>query len=389
MTSRRPRLIATLAASVLVVAVAPALAATLSTTITSGPQGLIASRTATFRFKSNVADATFQCKLDAGAWSACASPRKYSELSQGQHTFRVRAREGASVDPTPAARTFKVDTVKPQTTILTGPSGVTDELTPSFTFSSSEAGTFQCRLLSSSSFTTCSSPFVPASPLNDGDYNFQVRARDKAGNVDSTPASRSFTVERLLVPGVEAARAVAELYFPDDLVMDVPPNCVTSSNETKIDCPAGTPLAPSDQLSITSDRTVDEVSPNNYDVTITSDVSTLRSVAVSWLSVDCAVALTSAYEDVPTWTVTMDLTFDTDPGSGEPRVTYSNLDVSGVEPTDWGIQSWGEVQQVCGQGHFDSAFVADAYAYMLTTYLDQMGNPLCAVTGPEYLGECP
>lgn len=391
MSRRLSPLLAILAASALVISAAPAMAAPLNTTIRSGPSGFLASRTATFRFASNVPSATFQCKLDGSGWSPCASPKRYTRLSQGQHTFRVQAKQGGSVDRTPAVRTFKVDTIKPQTTIQTGPSGETNELTPSFTFSSSEPGSFQCRLLTST-FSKCSNPYVPASPLPDGAHTFQVRARDKAGNLDPTPASRSFTVERLLTADLAGAEAAAELYFPDELVMDAPP-CVSNTSEAIIDCPGGVELPASDQLSITSDHSVVETSPNNYGVTITSDVATLRAVEVGWpaatMSVECALAMTSAYGDTPTWTVTMDMSFDTDPGSGQPRISYSGLDVSGVEPDDWGITSWGELMQQCGQGHFSSDFVADVYELILDTYLSDIGNPLCAVTGPEYLGPCP
>jgi subtilisin family serine protease len=80
-----------------------------NTTITGGPSGRVASRTATFRFRSNEAGSTFQCKLDAGAWKACKSPKKYLSLRRGQHTFRVRARDGSgNVDATPARRAWTI-----------------------------------------------------------------------------------------------------------------------------------------------------------------------------------------------------------------------------------------------------------------------------------------
>lgn len=391
MSCHRSPFLVILAASALVGSAGAALAGGLNTTIRSGPSGLLASRTATFRFASNIPSATFQCKLDGSGWSSCASPKTYTKLAQGQHTFRVRAKKRDSVDRTPAVRTFTVDTVKPQTTIGSGPSGEINEPSPSFTFSSSEPGSFQCRLLTPS-FSKCASPYTPASPIADGSYAFQVRARDMAGNLDPTPASRSFTVERLLTADLAGAEAAAALYFPGELVMDAPP-CVVTTSEAIIDCPGGVELPASEQLSITSDRSVLETSPNNYDVTITSDVATLRAVEVGWpaatMSVECALAMTSAYGDTPSWTITMDLSFGTDSGSGRPNVSYSGLDVSGVEPEDWGISSWGEVFQPCGQGHFNSVFVADVYESILNTYLSEIGNPLCAVTGPEYLGPCP
>ena len=190
----------------------------------------------------------------------------------------------------------------------------------------------------------------------------------------------------MLTADLVGAQAVAELFFPDELVMDVPPNCTDLL--MRIDCQGTTEIPASEQLSIASERNVVEVSPNNYDVTITSDISTLNPVLVSWNNVECATALTSAFGETPVWTMTMDLTFDTDPGSGDPRVTYSSPEVTGVEIEDWGITSWGEIVQLCGQGHFSSDFVNDVYTLILDTYMGELGNPLCAVTGPDYLGPC-
>jgi hypothetical protein len=375
-----------LVAIALIGAVAPAMAAGLNTSITAGPKGFLASRTATFKFKASQPGATFQCKLDKKAWSSCASPKRYTKLTQGKHTFSVRSRKAGTVDRTPAVRSFKVDTVKPNTTV-TGPSGEINDPSPSFSFSSSEPGSFQCRLLSASSFKTCTSPFVPANPLNDGNYNFQVRARDIAGNLDPTPASRSFTLERVLTPDLAGAQAVAEAFFPDELVMDAPPSC--SDPALRIDCIGTTEEPASNQLSIASERNVVEVVPNTYLVTITSDVSTVGPLLLNRLDVHCRAALTSAYGDSPTWDVTLGLLFDTAPGSGDPRVSYDLLDVTGVELADWGLTRWGDAYQVCGEsGIYDSAVIADAYELILDTYLGEIGNPLCAVTGPEFLGAC-
>jgi hypothetical protein len=181
--------------------------AAINTKITSGPAGSIASRSAAFKFKASVPRAVFRCKLDAHAWSSCRSPMKYRKLAQGHHTFQARARKGRAIDKTPARRSFTVDTVPPETTVLTGPSGSTTSRSPSFTFRSNEPGTFECRIISPSSsppFAPCISPFSPASPLQVGAYTFEVRAVDAAGNAGSTPATRSFTVtaaEPTILPG--------------------------------------------------------------------------------------------------------------------------------------------------------------------------------------------
>jgi hypothetical protein len=60
-----------------------------------------------FTFSSDVAGATFQCKLDKAAYEACASPKSY-KVKPGKHTFSVRAVGPGGTDPTPATFKFKV-----------------------------------------------------------------------------------------------------------------------------------------------------------------------------------------------------------------------------------------------------------------------------------------
>ena len=89
------------------------------TTITSGPPGITTSTAAGFTFASSVAGSDFECSLDGSDFSTCTSPAAYSNLSDGSHTFRVRAvsPEG-EVDPSPAHRNWVVDTSAPDLTIL-------------------------------------------------------------------------------------------------------------------------------------------------------------------------------------------------------------------------------------------------------------------------------
>ena len=79
-----------------------------NTTISSGPSGKTTDRTPTFRFKSSLTPATFECKLDGGSFKRCSSPDTLPRLSLGMHTFKVRATHNGAADPTPARRTFKV-----------------------------------------------------------------------------------------------------------------------------------------------------------------------------------------------------------------------------------------------------------------------------------------
>jgi hypothetical protein len=82
----------------------------LRTSIISGPSGTVTSRSATFTFSASAPGATYECRLDGSPFAGCTSPQSYSGLADGSHTFEVRARTTDEVDPTPASRTWTVDT---------------------------------------------------------------------------------------------------------------------------------------------------------------------------------------------------------------------------------------------------------------------------------------
>jgi alpha-tubulin suppressor-like RCC1 family protein len=79
------------------------------TTLTSYPPVITSSSTATFSFICSESSCTFECKLDGGSWVSCSSPKTYSGLSDGPHTFQVRAKKGTTPDPTPAYYRWKIE----------------------------------------------------------------------------------------------------------------------------------------------------------------------------------------------------------------------------------------------------------------------------------------
>ena len=79
------------------------------TVINSGPSGTVKTRDASFTFSSTEPSSTFECSLDGAAFSACSSPKQYTGLANGSHTFKVRATDAAgNTDQSPASRTWKV-----------------------------------------------------------------------------------------------------------------------------------------------------------------------------------------------------------------------------------------------------------------------------------------
>jgi hypothetical protein len=85
------------------------------------------------------------------------------------------------------------DVTPPNTTITSGPSGPTNDPTPTFAFSSEVGATFACKV-DAASFTSCASPKTLAH-LNDGTHTFSARAVDGDGNPDPTPATRTVNVK--------------------------------------------------------------------------------------------------------------------------------------------------------------------------------------------------
>jgi hypothetical protein len=128
----------------------------------------------------------------AGAWTLTLT-----DVAEGAHTYTTRATDVAhNVSGLSSPRTVTVDTTPPSPpTVESGPSGVTSEASPSFTFAPSDgATTIECSLTGpgqTGAFAPCASP-ASFSGLAPGDYVFTVRARDAAGN--TTTSSRAFTV---------------------------------------------------------------------------------------------------------------------------------------------------------------------------------------------------
>ena len=61
--------------------------------ITSTPANPTNQTSASFSFTDTQTGVSFLCQLDGSAFSACSSPAPYSGLSQGSHTFSVKAQD--------------------------------------------------------------------------------------------------------------------------------------------------------------------------------------------------------------------------------------------------------------------------------------------------------
>jgi hypothetical protein len=72
------------------------------------PPAKTRDRTPTFRFRSDLAGASFECAVDRGRFKPCRSPFTTKRLSVGHHTVTVRAVAAGATDATPLTIRFKI-----------------------------------------------------------------------------------------------------------------------------------------------------------------------------------------------------------------------------------------------------------------------------------------
>jgi hypothetical protein len=168
------------------------LTAPAAPSIGTHPSGTTAATSATFGFSSSDGGTSFQCALDGGAFAACTTPKGYSGLGEGSHTFQVRATDAAGNTGTAASSAWTIDLTGATATVTAGPASPTSLTSASFSFSAGEAATFECSL-DGGAYASCSSP-KSFSGLADGAHTFRVRGIDALGNV-GTPAAFPWTVD--------------------------------------------------------------------------------------------------------------------------------------------------------------------------------------------------
>jgi hypothetical protein len=190
--------------------------------ITGQPPQLTNNSTATFTFGANTAGAVYSCKLDDQPEQPCTSPWTVTGLSSGNHTMGLRLAGDDYDDTTDFFRNtpaWTVDTIPPETAVTWQPAGSPyPAQSERISYSSNEDVTYQCAL--------DGAPFGPCPPnnvyssLSPGQHTALVRAIDRAGNVDATPAAAIW--------GTQADQ-------DDDGVVDSKDNCPTIPNEGQED----------------------------------------------------------------------------------------------------------------------------------------------------------
>ena len=177
------------------------------TVIINTPDAGTKASTASFEFIANEANVIYHCSLDSVELSECISPKPYVSLSNGEHTFSVKAVDRAgNEDNTPAIFTWLVDSVAPATPILIPMSpDIINDSTPNLTWNTvTEASNYTLEIDSITSFnstnkrrftnaTIASQEVVPA--LTDGTWYFRVKAIDATGNESAFSTIFDFEVD--------------------------------------------------------------------------------------------------------------------------------------------------------------------------------------------------
>lgn len=194
------------------------------------PAALTKETSAHFTYHSSSEDSTFECKLDTAAFTACAKTGvEYTALGDALHTFQVR---GKNAGGTGAAVSFKwtVDTTPPTATIQTHPANPSRGDSAAFTYSSESGASFECDLHpfgETGTFSGCEAAgksYPDAGqpgPLADGEWIFEVRATDKAGN-QGAAAKFSWEVNNSLEEEPEEEIELPILRPPDLILPSIP-----------------------------------------------------------------------------------------------------------------------------------------------------------------------
>jgi hypothetical protein len=131
----------------------------------------------------------------AAGWTSTA-PLTFTVTSDGSYNLYPWAKDAASnvsaVFATP--RAVEVDSTAPDTQIDTHPTNQSNSSDASFTFSSADGtATFECSL-EGYPYAACTSP-TDYMGLAAGSHTFAVRAKDPAGNWDTSPASYTWVID--------------------------------------------------------------------------------------------------------------------------------------------------------------------------------------------------
>jgi hypothetical protein len=180
------------------------------TTLTSQPATISKSASAMFTFSATDA-ARYEASLDGGAYAAATSPATYIGLTDGSHTFAVRAFDAAgNVDATPASYSWMVDLTAPTTPTIgsitsTGVSGTAE--------AGSNVEVFSGARSLGTAIADGTGHWSLSVSLADGDYSLTATSKDAAGNATSMVVPITRTIDTI-VPTLPSVTLVSSNATP-------------------------------------------------------------------------------------------------------------------------------------------------------------------------------
>jgi hypothetical protein len=151
----------------------------------------------TFTFTTAGSVDVLDCSIDGSAFLACTTPKQYTSLGDGDHTFVVRVRD-TSGNMNTATRYFTIDTVAPVVSPWFAPPAVTRDKHPVGGFLVSGGESLQTYVMVDGAFGQYGfppgvyetfpnpppngRPVTPFLPLTDGPHSLGLRVYDLAGN---------------------------------------------------------------------------------------------------------------------------------------------------------------------------------------------------------------
>ncbi|HEX8123817.1 MAG TPA: Ig-like domain-containing protein, partial [Solirubrobacteraceae bacterium] len=168
-----------------------------------GPSGERINAPFEITFGSPEPGVKFRCARDYGPHFECASPfASGSSFTQDWHNITVEVGDAAGNWSPEGVAWFKWDTVAPEVS-LDGPSGPTNDDTPTFAFSAAAddgpAYTVKCRMsgpyFDDVAVACADGTYTPEPLFDDGQYRFEVQMVDGAGNASPWTA-KQFTLDR-------------------------------------------------------------------------------------------------------------------------------------------------------------------------------------------------
>lgn len=173
---------------------------TSAPSITAKPTNPSNDAAPSFSFSHTESGYTFSCQLDSGGFSACTSPRAYSGLADGSHTFAVKAVSADGAATSVASYTWTLDTTPPATTITLSPSSPNGSAgwytsAPSFTLSASDAGSGVAatyyQVDAGTTLTYTGTPVV----VPEGQHTITYWSTDNAGNSETHHTTATIKVD--------------------------------------------------------------------------------------------------------------------------------------------------------------------------------------------------